>query len=154
MFDIALYEPEIAPNTGNIIRLCANCGANLHLIEPLGFDLEEKKVRRAGLDYHDLTRVTRHASYAAFIDAMAGRRIFACTTKATQYHTQAVFSPGDVLLFGPETRGLPHDLIQALPDTQRLRIPMQPEARSLNLSNAVAIIGYEAWRQLGFNGAQ
>ncbi|WP_025673348.1 tRNA (uridine(34)/cytosine(34)/5-carboxymethylaminomethyluridine(34)-2'-O)-methyltransferase TrmL [Salinivibrio socompensis] len=154
MFDIALYEPEIAPNTGNIIRLCANCGANLHLIEPLGFDLEEKKVRRAGLDYHDLTRVTRHASYAAFIDAMAGRRIFACTTKATQYHTQAAFAPGDVLLFGPETRGLPHDLIQALPDTQRLRIPMQPEARSLNLSNAVAIIGYEAWRQLGFNGAQ
>ncbi len=105
MFDIALYEPEIAPNTGNIIRLCANCGANLHLIEPLGFDLEEKKVRRAGLDYHDLARVTRHANYAAFIDAMAGRRIFACTTKATQYHTQATFAPGDVLLFGPETRG-------------------------------------------------
>ncbi|NUY55313.1 MULTISPECIES: tRNA (uridine(34)/cytosine(34)/5-carboxymethylaminomethyluridine(34)-2'-O)-methyltransferase TrmL [Salinivibrio] len=153
MFDIALYEPEIAPNTGNIIRLCANCGANLHLIEPLGFDLEEKKVRRAGLDYHDLARVTRHANYAAFIDAMAGRRIFACTTKATQYHTQATFAPGDVLLFGPETRGLPQDLIQALPDTQRLRIPMQPDARSLNLSNAVAIIGYEAWRQLGFEGA-
>ncbi|OOF12823.1 tRNA (uridine(34)/cytosine(34)/5-carboxymethylaminomethyluridine(34)-2'-O)-methyltransferase TrmL [Salinivibrio sp. MA427] len=153
MFDIALYEPEIAPNTGNIIRLCANCGANLHLIEPLGFDLEEKKVRRAGLDYHDLARVTRHANYAAFIDAMAGRRIFACTTKATQYHTQATFAPGDVLLFGPATRGLPQDLIQALPDTQRLRIPMQPDARSLNLSNAVAIIGYEAWRQLGFEGA-
>jgi tRNA (cytidine/uridine-2'-O-)-methyltransferase len=153
MFDIALYEPEIAPNTGNIIRLCANCGANLHLIEPLGFDLEEKKVRRAGLDYHDLARVTRHANYAAFIDAMAGRRIFACTTKATQYHTQATFAPGDVLLFGPETRGLPQDLIQSLPDTQRLRIPMQPDARSLNLSNAVAIIGYEAWRQLGFEGA-
>lgn len=153
MFDIALYEPEIAPNTGNIIRLCANCGANLHLIEPLGFDLEEKKVRRAGLDYHDLARVTRHANYAAFIDAMAGRRIFACTTKATQYHTQATFAPGDVLLFGPETRGLPQDLIQSLPDTQCLRIPMQPDARSLNLSNAVAIIGYEAWRQLGFEGA-
>lgn len=153
MFDIALYEPEIAPNTGNIIRLCANCGANLHLIEPLGFDLEEKKVRRAGLDYHDLARVTRHANYTAFIDAMAGRRIFACTTKATQYHTQATFASGDVLLFGPETRGLPHDLIQSLPDTQRLRIPMQPDARSLNLSNAVAIIGYEAWRQLGFAGA-
>lgn len=153
MFDIALYEPEIAPNTGNIIRLCANCGANLHLIEPLGFDLEEKKVRRAGLDYHDLARVTRHANYAVFIDAMAGRRIFACTTKATQYHTQATFAPGDVLLFGPETRGLPQDLIQSLSDTQRLRIPMQPDARSLNLSNAVAIIGYEAWRQLGFEGA-
>ncbi|SIO18925.1 tRNA (cytidine(34)-2'-O)-methyltransferase [Salinivibrio sp. ES.052] len=153
MFDIALYEPEIAPNTGNIIRLCANCGANLHLIEPLGFDLEEKKVRRAGLDYHDLARVTRHADYAAFVDAMAGRRIFACTTKASQFHTDAEFRPGDVLLFGPETRGLPHDVIQALPDAQRLRIPMQPNARSLNLSNAVAIIGYEAWRQLGFEGA-
>ncbi|OOF29297.1 tRNA (cytidine(34)-2'-O)-methyltransferase [Salinivibrio sp. IB872] len=154
MFDIALYEPEIAPNTGNIIRLCANCGANLHLIEPLGFDLEEKKVRRAGLDYHDLARVTRHKDYAAFANAMAGRRIFACTTKATQFHTEATFADGDVLLFGPETRGLPDALIQALPDAQRLRIPMQPEARSLNLSNAVAIIGYEAWRQLGFAGAQ
>ncbi|OOE35131.1 tRNA (uridine(34)/cytosine(34)/5-carboxymethylaminomethyluridine(34)-2'-O)-methyltransferase TrmL [Salinivibrio sp. ML323] len=154
MFDIALYEPEIAPNTGNIIRLCANCGAHLHLIEPLGFDLDEKKVRRAGLDYHDLARVTRHQDYTAFAKAMAGRRIFACTTKATQFHTEATFADGDVLLFGPETRGLPDALIQALPDAQRLRIPMQPEARSLNLSNAVAIIGYEAWRQFGFNGAQ
>ncbi|WBA08811.1 tRNA (uridine(34)/cytosine(34)/5-carboxymethylaminomethyluridine(34)-2'-O)-methyltransferase TrmL [Salinivibrio kushneri] len=154
MFDIALYEPEIAPNTGNIIRLCANCGAHLHLIEPLGFDLDEKKVRRAGLDYHDLARVTRHKDYAAFAKAMAGRRIFACTTKATQFHTQASFQTGDVLLFGPETRGLPNTLIQSLSEDQRLRIPMQADARSLNLSNAVAIIGYEVWRQLGFAGAQ
>lgn len=153
MFDIALYEPEIAPNTGNIIRLCANCGANLHLIEPLGFDLEEKKVRRAGLDYHDLARVTRHADYVSFLEAMEGRRIFACTTKASGFHTDAIFEEGDVLLFGPETRGLPGDVISSLPASQRLRIPMQPDARSLNLSNAVAIISYEAWRQLGFNGA-
>ncbi|HAS4427263.1 TPA: tRNA (cytidine(34)-2'-O)-methyltransferase [Vibrio cholerae] len=150
MFDIALYEPEIAPNTGNIIRLCANCGANLHLIEPLGFDLEEKKVRRAGLDYHDLARVTRHKDYAAFIEYLQRERgsfrLFACTTKTTQHHVDAQFQQGDVLLFGPETRGLPAE--------QRIRIPMMPEARSLNLSNAVAIIAFEAWRQMGFDGAR
>ncbi|MGY5814297.1 tRNA (cytidine(34)-2'-O)-methyltransferase [Vibrio cincinnatiensis] len=157
MFDIALYEPEIAPNTGNIIRLSANCGANLHLIEPLGFYLEEKKVRRAGLDYHDLTRVTRHKNYQAFLDYLATRgsyRIFACTTKTTGHHVDAQFQAGDVLLFGPETRGLPADLIESLPMEQRIRIPMMPEARSLNLSNAVAIIAFEAWRQMGFTGAQ
>ncbi|WP_428773279.1 tRNA (uridine(34)/cytosine(34)/5-carboxymethylaminomethyluridine(34)-2'-O)-methyltransferase TrmL [Vibrio sp.] len=158
MFDIALYEPEIAPNTGNIIRLCANCGANLHLIEPLGFDLEEKKVRRAGLDYHDLARVTRHRDYNAFLDYFkqergALPRIFACTTKAQQHHVDAQFQSGDVLLFGPETRGLPPEIIDSLAAEQRLRIPMMPQARSLNLSNAVAIIAFEAWRQLGFNGA-
>lgn len=153
MFDIALYEPEIAPNTGNIIRLCANCGANLHLIEPLGFDLEEKKLRRAGLDYHDLAHVTRHANFEAFLAAVGERRLFACTTKATQFHTQAEFQAGDILLFGPETRGLPAEVINSLPPEQRLRIPMHPDSRSLNLSNAAAIIGYEAWRQLGFQGA-
>lgn len=158
MFDIALYEPEIAPNTGNIIRLCANCGANLHLIEPLGFDLEEKKVRRAGLDYHDLARVKRHKDLQAFLDYLkherAGQyRIFACTTKTTGHHVDAKFAEGDVLLFGPETRGLPAELIESLPMDQRLRIPMMPDARSLNLSNAVAIIAYEAWRQMGFKGA-
>ncbi|KJF87039.1 tRNA (cytidine(34)-2'-O)-methyltransferase [Photobacterium phosphoreum] len=153
MFDIALYEPEIAPNTGNIIRLSANCGANLHLIEPLGFDLEEKKLRRAGLDYHDLTHVYRHKNFEAFMEAMAGRRIFACTTKTTNYHVNAKFGEGDVLLFGPETRGLPAEFITSLPLEQRLRIPMQPDSRSLNLSNAVAIIAFEAWRQLDFNGA-
>jgi tRNA (cytidine/uridine-2'-O-)-methyltransferase len=157
MFDIALYEPEIAPNTGNIIRLCANCGANLHLIEPLGFDLEEKKVRRAGLDYHDLARVKRHSNYQAFIEYLEQRdqtyRIFACTTKTSGHHIDAHYQEGDVLLFGPETRGLPADLIQALPMEQRIRIPMMADARSLNLSNAVAIIAYETWRQLGFKGA-
>jgi tRNA (cytidine/uridine-2'-O-)-methyltransferase len=158
MFDIALYEPEIAPNTGNIIRLCANCGANLHLIEPLGFDLEEKKVRRAGLDYHDLARVTRHKDYQAFLDYLEAEReefrIFACTTKTTGHHVDAEYKKGDVLLFGPETRGLPADLIESMPMEQRIRIPMMPDARSLNLSNAVAIIAFEAWRQMGFEGAQ
>ncbi|MEC6899282.1 tRNA (cytidine(34)-2'-O)-methyltransferase [Photobacterium piscicola] len=153
MFDIALYEPEIAPNTGNIIRLSANCGANLHLIEPLGFDLEEKKLRRAGLDYHDLTHVYRYKNFEAFLESMADRRIFACTTKTTNYHVNAKFSEGDVLLFGPETRGLPAEFIASLPLEQRLRIPMQPDSRSLNLSNAVAIIAFEAWRQLDFNGS-
>lgn len=153
MFDIALYEPEIAPNTGNIIRLCANCGANLHLIEPMGFDLETKKLRRAGLDYHDLAHVTRHANFEAFLAAVGERRLFACTTKASQFHTQAEFQDGDILLFGPETRGLPAEVINSLPPEQRLRIPMHPDSRSLNLSNAAAIIGYEAWRQLGFQGA-
>lgn len=156
MFDIALYEPEIAPNTGNIIRLCANCGAHLHLIEPLGFDFEEKKLRRAGLDYHDLTRVTRHANYADFLEHLSQKgafRLFACTTKTQQHHTQAQFKAGDVLLFGPETRGLPSEIIQSLPDAQRIRIPMTPSSRSLNLSNAVAIIAFEAWRQFDFNGA-
>ncbi|MDW6002684.1 tRNA (cytidine(34)-2'-O)-methyltransferase [Vibrio mangrovi] len=157
MFEIALYEPEIAPNTGNIIRLCANCGATLHLIEPLGFDLEEKKVRRAGLDYHDLARVKRHQNYPAFLEYLQQEhpvhRIFACTTKTTGHHTDASFQEGDVLLFGPETRGLPAEVIDNLPASQRIRIPMVPDSRSLNLSNAVAIIAFEAWRQMGFNGA-
>ncbi|TDM55388.1 tRNA (cytidine(34)-2'-O)-methyltransferase [Aliivibrio fischeri] len=157
MFDIALYEPEIAPNTGNIIRLSANCGANLHLIEPLGFDLEEKKLRRAGLDYHDLAHVKRHKNYAAFLEYLANdsdveHRIFACTTKTTGHHTTPSYQKGDVLLFGPETRGLPADLIDSLPMEQRVRIPMMPDSRSLNLSNSVAIIVFEAWRQMGFEG--
>ncbi|ELB2077900.1 tRNA (uridine(34)/cytosine(34)/5-carboxymethylaminomethyluridine(34)-2'-O)-methyltransferase TrmL [Vibrio parahaemolyticus] len=158
MFDIALYEPEIAPNTGNIIRLCANCGANLHLIEPLGFDLEEKKVRRAGLDYHDLARVTLHKNYQAFLEYLdkekqGNYRLFACTTKTTGHHVDAQYQAGDVLMFGPETRGLPAEIIEGLPMEQRIRIPMMPDARSLNLSNAVAIIAFEAWRQMGFEGA-
>ncbi|MEZ9788163.1 tRNA (cytidine(34)-2'-O)-methyltransferase [Vibrio breoganii] len=143
--------------TKNIIRLCANCGANLHLIEPLGFDLEEKKVRRAGLDYHDLARVKRHKNYQAFIDFLNERdgdyRIFACTTKTTGHHVDANYQQGDVLLFGPETRGLPAELIESMPMEQRIRIPMVADSRSLNLSNAVAIIAFEAWRQMGFDGA-
>ncbi|WP_394202516.1 tRNA (uridine(34)/cytosine(34)/5-carboxymethylaminomethyluridine(34)-2'-O)-methyltransferase TrmL [Shewanella waksmanii] len=153
MFHIALYEPEIAPNTGNIIRLCANNGCQLHLIEPLGFDLEEKKLRRAGLDYSDLTRVTRHKDYQTFLAAMQGRRIMACTTKGSRPHSELQFAKDDVLLFGPETRGLPNDIIQSLPLDQRLRIPMAQSSRSLNLSNAVAIISYEAWRQIDYLGA-
>ncbi|KOY21511.1 RNA methyltransferase [Vibrio parahaemolyticus] len=141
-----------------MIRLCANCGANLHLIEPLGFDLEEKKVRRAGLDYHDLARVTRHKNYQAFLEYLdkekqGNYRLFACTTKTTGHHVDAQYQAGDVLMFGPETRGLPAEIIEGLPMEQRIRIPMMPDARSLNLSNAVAIIAFEAWRQMGFEGA-
>ncbi|RTR38104.1 tRNA (uridine(34)/cytosine(34)/5-carboxymethylaminomethyluridine(34)-2'-O)-methyltransferase TrmL [Shewanella canadensis] len=153
MFHIALFEPEIAPNTGNIIRLCANNGCQLHLIEPLGFDLEEKKLRRAGLDYSDLTRVTRHKDFESFLTAMDGKRIMACTTKGSRPHTELAYEKDDVLLFGPETRGLPIEIIESLPTAQRLKIPMTANSRSLNLSNAVAIISYEAWRQVGFEGA-
>ncbi|GGY98444.1 MULTISPECIES: tRNA (uridine(34)/cytosine(34)/5-carboxymethylaminomethyluridine(34)-2'-O)-methyltransferase TrmL [Shewanella] len=154
MFHIALYEPEIAPNTGNIIRLCANNGSQLHLIEPLGFDLEEKKLRRAGLDYRDLTSVQRYANFEAFLRAMTGKRIFACTTKGSRPHSEAHYQPGDVLLFGPETRGLPLSIIESLPTEQRIRIPMVSSSRSLNLSNAVAIISYEAWRQQDYGAAR
>ena len=152
MFHIALYEPRIAPNTGNIIRLIANNGCHLHLIEPLGFELEEKKLRRAGLDYADLTRVSRHANYTEFLQHIGDRRILACTTKGSRPHTQLQYQQGDVLLFGSETSGLPVNLLESIPLEQRLRIPMQPNSRSLNLSNAVAIVSYEAWRQLGFDG--
>ncbi|MCL1075708.1 tRNA (cytidine(34)-2'-O)-methyltransferase [Shewanella dokdonensis] len=154
MFHIALYEPEIAPNTGNIIRLCANNGSQLHLIDPLGFDLEEKKLRRAGLDYRDLTSVHRYANFDAFKQAMAGKRMFACTTKGSRPHSEAQYLPDDVLLFGPETRGLPLSIIESLPAAQRIRIPMVANSRSLNLSNAVAIISYEAWRQQDYGAAR
>jgi tRNA (cytidine/uridine-2'-O-)-methyltransferase len=153
MFHIALFEPKIAPNCGNIIRLAANNGCSLHLIEPLGFDFEEKKLRRAGLDYHDLANVTRHANYAAFEQAMAGRRIIACTTKGSRPHTDVLYLPDDVLLFGSETHGLPDAVRDAIASELKIRIPMMPDARSLNLANAVAIISYEAWRQQGFTGA-
>ncbi len=152
MFEVVLLEPEIAPNTGNVIRLCANTGCRLHLIEPLGFDLEERKLRRAGLDYHDLTVVRTHRDYAAFLESVAPKRIFAFTTKAKRWHTQASFEPGDALLFGPETRGLPAAILETLSDERRLRLPMVPKSRSLNLSNAVAVAVYEAWRQQRFAG--
>ncbi len=154
MFHIALYEPRIAPNTGNIIRLAANNGCELHLIEPLGFDFEEKKLRRAGLDYHDMTNVTRYADYAVFSAAMQDRRILACTTKGSRAHDQIDYQADDVLLFGSETHGLPDGVIENISLNRRLRIPMVAESRSLNLSNAVAIVSYEAWRQLGFPGGQ
>lgn len=154
MFHIALHEPRIAPNTGNIIRLIANNGCELHLIEPLGFDLEEKKLRRAGLDYRDLARVTRYTDYPTFLAAMTGRRIFACTTKGSRPHDQIRYQPDDVLLFGSETSGLPPEILASFAPEQRLRIPMLETSRSLNLSNAVAIVSYEAWRQNGFAGGR
>ncbi len=152
MFHIALHEPQIAPNTGNIMRLVANNGCQLHLIEPFGFDFEEKKLRRAGLDYQDLARVSRYPDYAAFLTAMGERRIFALTTKGTHNYADVAFEPDDVLLFGSETSGLPPTIREALPVERCLRIPMLPNNRSMNLSNAVALVSYEAWRQQGFPG--
>ncbi|HIE54978.1 MAG TPA: tRNA (cytidine(34)-2'-O)-methyltransferase [Chromatiaceae bacterium] len=154
MFGVVLFEPEIAPNTGNIIRLCANTGCRLHLIEPLGFDLEEKKLRRAGLDYHDLMVIQRHPDFTAFLASHPNRRLVAFTTKAGHLYTDLNFEPGDLLLFGPETRGLPAEILNAIPSAQKLRLPMMPASRSLNLSNAVAVAVYEAWRQQGFEGAR
>ncbi|NNM60163.1 MAG: tRNA (cytidine(34)-2'-O)-methyltransferase [Legionellales bacterium] len=150
MIHIALYEPEIPPNTGNVIRLCANVGAQLHLIEPLGFRVDDAKLRRAGLDYHDWNRIKMHLNFAAFLEGMKGHRIFACSTKGTRLYTDVSFQPDDVLLFGPETRGLPDFVRSSLPVEQIITIPMMPNNRSLNLSNSVAVIAYEAWRQLGF----
>ncbi len=152
MFNLALFEPRIAPNTGNIIRLAANNGCRLHLIEPLGFDFEEKALRRAGLDYHDLVNVTRYGNYQQFTEAMHDKRIIACTTKAQQFYHQIQYQQDDVLLFGSETSGLPDYVHQSIDNALKIRIPMQENNRSLNLSNSVAIISYEAWRQLGFAG--
>ena len=154
MFHIALFEPQIAPNTGNIIRLAANNGATLHIIEPMGFNLEEKGLRRAGLDYHDLANLTIHKNYLEFAEAMAGKNIYACTTRGTKYYTDITFSQDDVLLFGAETHGLTPDVHELIPAENKILIPMAANNRSLNLSNSVAIISYEAWRQLGFQGAQ
>ena len=158
--DVVLFEPEIPPNTGNVIRLCANTGARLHLVEPLGFRLDARAVRRAGLDYHELAAVAVHRDFDACVRALsAGRpagevRWFALTTRGAVGYDTARYQPGDVLVFGPETRGLPGDLLAACPEDRQLRIPMQAGARSLNLSNAVAIVVYEAWRQLGWAAAK
>jgi len=151
MFNVALYEPEIPPNTGNIIRLCANAGAKLHLIHPLGFVLEDKKLQRAGLDYHEFAPIQQHRDYAAFSKAMQPKRVFACSTKGTVCYADVSFRAGDTLLFGPESRGLPADILAIFPAGHVIKIPMQPTSRSLNLSNAVAVILYEAWRQLTFS---
>ncbi|MCL7931219.1 tRNA (cytidine(34)-2'-O)-methyltransferase [Halomonas llamarensis] len=153
MFEIALFEPKMAPNTGNIMRLVANNGCRLHLIEPLGFDLEEKKLRRAGLDYRDIANVTRYGNFTAFCAAMQDRTIWALTTRGTRPYSEATFAPGDVLLFGSETGGLSVSVHELIAPEQKLLIPMQPNNRSLNLSNAVALVSYEAWRQQGFAGA-
>ncbi len=152
MMDIALFEPEIPPNTGNIIRLCANTGAVLHLVEPLGFRLDEASVRRAGLDYAWLARVRQHADFATFSAVVAGRRLFAFSTRGGVSLYDARFAADDVLLFGPESRGLPAAVLDAVVPAQRLRIPMQAGNRSVNLSNAVAVGLYEALRQLGLPG--
>lgn len=153
MLHVVLYQPEIPPNTGNAIRLCANTGASLHLIRPFGFALDDAKLRRAGLDYHEFTRIAVHDDLAAFAATVKPRRIFALSTRGTVLYTEVQFQPDDALLFGPETRGLPADVLEALPPLQRLRLPMRPGNRSLNLSNAVAVVVFEAWRQLGFDGA-
>jgi len=147
MFHIVLFEPEIPPNTGNIIRLCANTGATLHLIHPLGFDLDEKKLRRAGLDYHEWTDVCEYPNLQACTKNKDPDRLFAISTKGNVNYSDCIYKPGDVFLFGPETRGLPDTVLKSIPDKQIIRIPMQSNSRSLNLSNAVAIILYEAWRQ-------
>jgi tRNA (cytidine/uridine-2'-O-)-methyltransferase len=154
MFHIALFEPRIAPNTGNIIRLAANNGCSLHLIEPLGFSLDEKHVRRAGLDYHDLANVSRHVDFEAFRMSLPESRIIACTTKGLVDHASIEYRREDVLLFGSETSGLPTNILDSIAPELRARIPMRAESRSLNLSNAVAIVSYEAWRQQEFVGAR
>lgn len=153
MLNIVLFEPEIPPNTGNIIRLCANTGFQLHLIEPLGFAWDDKRLRRAGLDYHEFAAIRHHASYEAFAASETPRRLFALTTKGTPAHSAVSYQAGDYLLFGPETRGLPARVLDALPAQQKIRIPMMPDSRSMNLSNAVSVVVYEAWRQLDYAGA-
>lgn len=151
MIHVALFEPEIPPNTGNIIRLCANTGANLHLIHPLGFMPDDKQVKRAGLDYHEWARVHHHERYEKFSEEFQGRRVFACSTHGRNLYTQVQYEADDVLLFGPETRGLPKNVLNEFDPEKIIRIPMLPESRSLNLSNAVAVILYEALRQVGFD---
>lgn len=152
MFNVVLHQPQIPPNTGNIIRLCANAGCTLHLIEPLGFTLEHSRLRRAGLDYHEFASVRVHASIQHWLDACAPVRVFALTTRGSSSYHHTRFAPGDSLLFGSETSGLPEAVRERWPESQRLRLPMRPDNRSLNLSNAVAVVVYEAWRQSGFAG--
>lgn len=151
MFHVILYEPEIPPNTGNVIRLCANVGAALHLIRPLGFDMDERRLRRAGLDYHELAQVIEHDNLEACLAHLGGPRLFAVSTRGGQRYDKVQYQPADAVLFGPETRGLPQTLLDSLPEKQVLRIPMRAGNRSLNLSNAVAVVAYECWRQLDFN---
>lgn len=150
MLDCILYEPEIPPNTGNIIRLCANTGIRLHLIEPLGFAFDDKRLRRAGLDYHEWARVQSHPNLAHCLQSLQPSRLFACSTKGRRGYTEPQYQSGDAFLFGPETRGLPAEVLASLPPERIIRIPMKAASRSLNLSNAAAIILYEAWRQLDF----
>jgi tRNA (cytidine/uridine-2'-O-)-methyltransferase len=150
MFHIVLFEPEIPPNTGNIIRLCANTGARLHLVKPLGFSMDDKQLTRAGLDYHEFATLQVYDSWAACATRFAGCRLFAVSTRGTQRYDLNTYATNDVFLFGPESRGLPAELLEAVTEQQRIRLPMMPDSRSLNLSNTVAVVVYEAWRQIGF----
>jgi tRNA (cytidine/uridine-2'-O-)-methyltransferase len=154
VFDLILFEPEIPPNTGNIIRVCANTGTTLHLVHPLGFEIDDKRLRRAGLDYHEFAEIKQHDTLDACLEWLRGRRIFAVSTRGTRMMHEVEYRPDDVFLFGPETRGLPQAVLDDLPPEQVLRIPMRPDNRSLNLSNAVAVLLYEAWRQQGFAGGK
>ena len=154
MFDLILYQPEIPPNTGNLIRLCANTGVRLHLVKPLGFSLDDKQLLRAGLDYHEFATIAVHESWPECTEQFRGHRIFAVSTKGTRRYDLNAYASGDVFLFGPETRGLPVELIEAVPESQRIRLPMRPDSRSLNLSNAAAVVIYEALRQTGFESCR
>jgi tRNA (cytidine/uridine-2'-O-)-methyltransferase len=154
LFHVVLYEPEIPPNTGNIIRLCANTGSTLHLVHPLGFDLDDKRLRRAGLDYREFAELRQHADFDDFLQSAVPRRWFAVSTRGATRYDQVGYRPGDALVFGPETRGLPQAMLDALPEGRRLRLPMRAGQRSLNLSNAAAVLIYEAWRQQGFPAGQ
>ena len=154
MFHIVLYQPEIPPNTGNIIRLCANTGSHLHVVHPLGFELDDKRLRRAGLDYHEFASVLQHQNLNDCLASMPNQRVFALTTRGRQRYDQVSYQAGDIFLFGPETRGLPQEVLDSLPAEQRLRLPMLNGQRSLNLSNTAAIMLYEAWRQMDFPEAQ
>ncbi|UTW47619.1 tRNA (uridine(34)/cytosine(34)/5-carboxymethylaminomethyluridine(34)-2'-O)-methyltransferase TrmL [Bacterioplanoides sp. SCSIO 12839] len=153
MFNIVLFEPEIPPNTGNIIRLCANTGCQLHLIEPLGFNMEEKALRRAGLDYHEWAKVKIHPNFDEFMNKEQPETLYCLTTKGKTTHSSVAFKKDDYLMFGPETRGLPEDVRMQFPQEQWLRLPMMADSRSMNLSNCVSVMVYEAWRQLGYEGA-
>ena len=153
MFNVILYQPEIPPNTGNVIRLCANTGSQLHLIRPLGFELDDKQLRRAGLDYHEFAQIRVYDTLEACMSILPDARLYAFTTKGAQPYDEVTFQPGDALLFGPESRGLPENILQKLAPEHRLRLPMLPHNRSLNLSNTVAVAVFEAWRQCGFDGA-
>ena len=152
MFHIVLFEPEIPPNTGNIIRLCANTGAQLHLVKPLGFKLEDKQLRRAGLDYHEFSTLKVYENWEECKATLAGKRLFAITTKGSTRHSNIQFQVNDVFVFGPETRGLPDDVRNTFAPERRVRLPMLPDSRSLNLSNSAAVLLYEAWRQIDFEG--
>lgn len=153
LFDVVLFHPEIPPNTGNVIRLCANAGARLHLVEPLGFSMDDRQLRRAGLDYHELATVVIHPDWERCLETISKGRIFAVSSRAPVPYTQPAYLPSDAFVFGPETAGLPHEIVETFSPQRRLRLPMRPGNRSLNLSNAVAVVVYEAWRQQGFSGA-